>query len=79
MKILSTPTANTKKGIISKMIKVAETPINPKIPMEAATESRTIITPPRPRVILLSIANRLNLEILPKLKIQENVKNEKNP
>ena len=69
MKILSTPTANTKKGMITKMIKEAETPINPKIPMEAATDSRTIITPPRPRVILLSIANRLNLEILPKLKI----------
>ena len=51
------------------MIKVAETPINPKIPIEAATDSRTIITPPRPRVILLSIANRLNLEIFPKLKI----------
>ena len=56
--------------MISKMIKVAETPMKPKIPIEAATDSKTIMTPPRPRVILLSMANRLNLEIFPKLKIE---------
>ncbi len=52
--MLSTPTASTRNGMISKMINVAGTPANPKIPMDAATDKRTIITPPRPRVILLS-------------------------
>ena len=32
MKILSTPTANTRKGMISKIMRVAGTPINPKVP-----------------------------------------------
>ena len=57
MKILSTPTARTRKGMISKMMRVAGTPTNPKIPTEAPTERRTITTPPSPRVILLSIWN----------------------
>ena len=52
--MLSTPTAKTRNGMISKMMRVAGTPTKPKIPIEAATESRTIITPPRPRVTLLS-------------------------
>ena len=58
MKILSTPTAKTRKGMISKMIKVAETPMNPKMPMEAATDSNTIITPPNPKVIWRVIRSR---------------------
>ena len=58
MKILSTPTAKTKNGIISNIIKVAETPMKPKIPIEAATDRRTIITPPKPRVICKSLLAR---------------------
>ena len=50
----------TRKGMISKMISVAGIPIKPKIPIEAKTESKTIITPKRPRVILLSMKNPLN-------------------
>ena len=45
----------TRKGMISKMMSVAGTPINPKMPTEAPTERRTIMTPKRPRVILLSM------------------------
>ena len=48
--MLSTPTAKTKKGMISKMIIVAETPIKPKTPIDAATDKRTIKTPPKPSV-----------------------------
>ena len=59
MKILSTPTAKTKNGIISNIIKVAETPMKPKIPIEAATDRRTIITPPKPRVICKSLLSVL--------------------
>ena len=73
MKMLSTPTARTKNGMISKIIRVAETPMNPNIPIEAATDNNTIITPPRPRVILLSIANLLSFEIFPKLKLKQSV------
>ncbi len=54
MKMLSTPTARTRKGMISKIMSVAGTPANPKIPIEADTDNSTIITPPRPKVILLS-------------------------
>jgi len=60
MNMLSTPTANTRKGMISKMISVAGTPANPNTPMEAATDKRTIIIPPRPRLILLSTYNVKN-------------------
>ena len=48
MKMLSTPTAKTKNGMISKIIKVADTPMKPNIPIEAATDKSTMKTPPRP-------------------------------
>ena len=51
--------------MISKMINVAGTPMKPKIPMEAKTESKTIITPKRPRVILLSMMKPLKDRELP--------------
>ena len=53
--ILSTPTARTRNGIISKMISVAGMPMKPNIPTEAETDTITIITPNIPSVILLSI------------------------
>jgi hypothetical protein len=37
------------------MIKVAETPANPKNPIDDATEASTMVIPPSPKVILLSI------------------------
>ena len=52
--MLSTPTAKTRNGMISKMMRVAGTPTKPKMPMEAATDRRTIMTPPSPSVTLLS-------------------------
>lgn len=57
MKILSTPTASTRNGITSMMIKVAGIPIKANKPTEETTEASTITTPPNPRVILLSINN----------------------
>ena len=53
------------------MIRVAGTPMNPNVPMLAATERRTIMTPPRPSVILLSIMNMetWHLLICPKLNV----------
>lgn len=48
MKILSTPTASTRKGITSIMIKVAGTPMNANKPTDDMTEASTIKTPPRP-------------------------------
>ena len=55
MKILSTPTASTKKGITSMMIKVAGVPAYEQAPNDAATDSKTITTPMIPTVILASI------------------------
>lgn len=57
MKILSTPTASTKKGMTSMMIKVAGMPTKANKPTEEITEAKTITTPPKPSVILLSINN----------------------
>ncbi len=43
MKILSTPTAKTRKGIISKIIRVAGTPIYPKVPKKKLIIEKTKI------------------------------------
>ena len=51
--------------MISKMINVAGTPMKPKIPIDAKTDRRTIITPKRPRVILLSMMNPVKDRELP--------------
>lgn len=59
MNILSTPTASTRNGMTSMMIKVAGTPRYPKSPTDAATDARTIETPATPRAIWLSICKRL--------------------
>lgn len=48
MKILSTPTASTRNGITSKMMRVAFTLRYEKNPMLAETESITIVTPAIP-------------------------------
>ena len=53
------------------MMRVAGTPMKPNVPMLAATERRTIMTPPRPSVILLSIMNiaTWHLVIWPRLNV----------
>ena len=61
--MLSTPTAKTKNGKISNMIKVAGTWQNPNNPMEAATDIITKITPAKERLNLLSIRNLFQLNI----------------
>src|ERR1700737_3393536 len=48
--ILSTPTARTKKGITSAMIKVVLTPKAENMPTEDIPERRTMIIPKRPSV-----------------------------
>ena len=50
MKMLSTPTARTRKGMTSTMINVAGTPRKRKNPRDETTERRTTNTPTRPRV-----------------------------
>lgn len=55
MNMLSTPTASTRNGMTSIMIKVAGIPIKANKPTEETTDANTITTPPKPRVILLSI------------------------
>lgn len=50
MKILSTPTARTRKGMTSTIINVAGTPRKRKKPRDETTERRTTNTPTRPRV-----------------------------
>lgn len=57
MKMLSTPTASTRNGITSMMINVAGIPMKANKPTDETTEAKTITTPPRPSVILLSINN----------------------
>ena len=61
--MLSTPTARTRNGMISNIISVAGTPIIPKIPIDADTESNTIITPNSPNVTLLSIMRPFRLQL----------------
>ncbi len=55
MKMLSTPIARTRKGIISKMMSVDSMPMKPSNPIEAPTDRSTSTTPAMPRVTLLSI------------------------
>lgn len=52
--MLSTPTASTRKGITSMMMRVAGTPRKDQRPMEENTEARTIETPPILREIFRS-------------------------
>lgn len=52
--MLSTPTARTRKGITSIMIRVAGTPAKQNIPNDDSTETITINTPARPREIFES-------------------------
>lgn len=58
IKILSTPTANTKNGITSAIINVVFLPILEKIPTAVETEKITIRMPHTPSVNLESIASR---------------------
>jgi len=48
MKTLSTPTASTRKGITSAMIRVTLTPRSEKRPTEDETAMRTITIPKSP-------------------------------
>ena len=52
MNILSTPTAKTRKGTTSRIIRVAGTPTYPKIPTALTTLNNTTMTPMSPTVIL---------------------------
>ena len=54
IKILSTPTARTKNGITSIIIKVADNPVNEHAPRDAATDNKTITTPTIPTVTFAS-------------------------
>ncbi len=54
MKILSTPTARTRNGTTSMMIRVAGTPAYENVPNELATEHRTIRTPHKPTMSFVS-------------------------
>ena len=55
MKMLSTPTARTRKGMTSMMIKLSGTPMKEYTPMDVVTDMVTTITPERPNTILESI------------------------
>ena len=55
MKMLSTPTAKTRKGMTSMMIKLSGTPMKEYRPMDVVTDMITTITPERPNTILESI------------------------
>lgn len=48
--MLSTPTAKTRKGITSTIIRVAGTPIKEKRPNDDITDTSTIKTPKKPKV-----------------------------
>lgn len=52
--MLSTPTARTRKGITSIIIKVAGTPAKQKMPKDESTDTMTINTPANPREIFES-------------------------
>merc|ERR1712232_109427 len=64
--MLSTPTASTKNGKISKMIKVAGTPQNPNNPTDAVTEIKTKMTPVKDKLSLPSMRNFFQLVTLPR-------------
>lgn len=49
--MLSTPTARTRKGITSIIIRVDLKPKRDIKPMEERTEAKTIVTPAKPRQI----------------------------
>src|SRR5579862_5975069 len=49
-KMLSTPTARTKKGITSAMMSVVLTPKAEKIPTEETTDNKTMMMPNNPKV-----------------------------
>ncbi len=66
MNILSTPTANTRNGMTSTIIRVDLTFIKLKRPIDAVTDNRTITTPHKPNIIFESIFER---EIKLKLKL----------
>lgn len=51
MKMLSTPTAKTRKGTTSIMMSVAGTPQKLYTPRDAMTERKTRTTPARPSAI----------------------------
>merc|ERR1740124_269725 len=62
MKMLSTPTASTRKGITSMMMRVAETPAYEHVPNAAATDNNTMITPTMPTVNFAS-TNILDMDL----------------
>ena len=62
MKMLSTPTAKTRKGKISKIMSVAGTLAKPNNPMDAHTEIKTSITPVNDKLNLPSMKNLFQLE-----------------
>ena len=56
--MLSTPTASTKKGITSIMIRVALIPNHEQKPNDDATDNKTMTTPTIPTVIFASTYNQ---------------------
>lgn len=58
--MLSTPTAKTKKGMTSTMMRVAGIPKYENAPRDDITDIRTIRTPTRPNVNLESTYRKLN-------------------
>ena len=66
IKILSTPTAKTRKGRTSMMIRVKSKPNRVIIPMEEKTLASTITTPVSPRKILDSTKSFEDDEIFPR-------------
>ena len=63
IKILSTPTAKTRKGRISNMIKVAGTFTYPNRPTDALTEMRTSTTPVSDKLNFPSMKNLFQLKV----------------
>ena len=60
--MLSTPTASTRKGMTSMIIKLRGTPINEYRPMEVVTDMITTITPDRPKTIFESIWEKMRIQ-----------------
>ena len=61
--MLSTPTASTKKGITSTMMRVALIPNHEQKPNDDATDNKTMKTPTIPTVIFASTYNHKSIKI----------------
>ena len=74
--MLSTPTANTRKGCTSNMIIVAGMPHQAYTPMLLVTDNATINTPATPNIILLLTCYILLLLLLYKYKCNKHTSKE---